>query len=95
VETLVHADIFFLITSIFVGVLIVGSAVSLFFIIPILRDLRHLSAVARREGDKIAGDIDDLRDAAREEGVKVRSIFDFVLGLFIRRQDLKRKKTTN
>ena len=52
-ETLIHADIFFFITSIFVGLLIIGVGVALFFVIPILKDLRYLSEIARREGTSV------------------------------------------
>ena len=95
--TLVHADIFFFITSIFVVILAIGTGVGLFFLILILRDLRHMSALARAEGDKLVGDIEQLRGAAKEEGQKIRSVFDFMLALFTRRQGMKQKKksTTN
>ena len=91
-ETLIQADIFFFITSIFVAVLAVGCAVALYFIVPVLKDLRHLSEIARKEGDKLAGDIDALRGAVKEEGVRVKSIFDYFLDLFIRRRKSGRKK---
>jgi hypothetical protein len=91
-ETLIHADIFFFITSIFVALLAIGAGAALFFVIPILKDLRYLSKVAREEGDKLAGDIDALRGAVKEEGVRVRSIFDYFLDLLIRRRKSVRKK---
>lgn len=91
-ETLIQADIFFFITSIFVVVLAAGCAVALYFIIPILKDLRYLSEMARKEGDKLAGDIDALRGAVKEEGVRVKSILDYFLDLFIRRRKSVRKK---
>lgn len=92
-ETLIHADIFFFITSIFVALLIFGFGIFLYYVIPILRDLRHLSDTARKEGEKLAGDIDDLRGVAKEEGMKVKTIIDYFLGLFIKRQKINRKKT--
>jgi len=91
-ETLIRADIFFFITSIFVALLTVGGVIALFFIIPILKDLRYLSKIARKEGDKLAGDIGELRDAVKEEGARVRSIADYFLDLFIRRRKAGRKK---
>lgn len=90
--TLIHADIFFFITSIFVVFLTVGFGVALVYIIPILKDMRHLSALAREEGDKFTQDIDDLRSAVKEEGMKAKSIIDYFLALFIRRQKVSRKK---
>lgn len=91
-ETLIHADVFFFITSIFVVFLTVGFGVALVYIIPILKDMRHLSALARKEGDKLTQDIDELRGAVKEEGVKVKSILDYFLALFIRQRKSGRKK---
>jgi hypothetical protein len=89
----VHADIFFFITSIFVIVLAVGSAIAFAFVILILRDLRSIASLAKESGEKLAGDLDELRDAAKQEGLKVKSIFDFFLALLVRRQNMKRTKT--
>ena len=74
------------------GLLIIGVGVALFFIIPILKDLRYLSEIARREGDKLANDVDALRGAVKEEVARVKSIFDYFLDLFIRRRKAGRKK---
>lgn len=90
--TLIHADIFFFITSIFVMCITVGFVVALVYIIPILKDMRHLSGIAKKEGDKLAGDIDGLRGAMKEEGKKAKSILDYFLSLFIRRGTVGRKK---
>lgn len=95
-ETLIHADIFFFVTSIFVVFLIVGFvilfALALVYIIPILRDMRDLSNIAKKEGDKLAGDIDELRTTVKAEGGKVKSVFDYLLSLFTRRQRIKKDK---
>ena len=69
-----------------------GFGVALVYIIPILKDMRHLSALARDEGDKLTQDIDDLRSAVKEEGIKAKSILDYFLALFMRRQKVGRKK---
>jgi len=90
--TLIQADIFFFITSISVVFLTVGFGVALMYIIPILKDMRHLSALAREEGDKLAQDIDELRSAVKEEGMKARSILGYFLALFMKRQKIERKK---
>lgn len=91
-ETVIKADIFFFITGIFVIFLTVGFGVALIYIIPILKDMRHLSALARKEGDKLAEDLDDLRNAVKEEGMKAKSILGYFLALFMKRQKIGRKK---
>ena len=90
--TLIQADIFFFITGIFVIFLTVGFGVALVYIIPILKDMRHLSALAREEGDKLAQDIDELRSAVKEEGMKAKSILGYFLALFTRRKKIGRRK---
>ena len=90
--TLVHADIFFFITTIVTVALGILVAVALWYVVLILRDLRHLSDLARTGGEKLAGDLDGLRAAAKEEGVKIKSIFDFFLSLFVRRSKRKSAK---
>ena len=96
--TLIHADIFFFITSVVTVILGILVAVALFYIVLILRDLRHISDLAQKSGDKLAGDLDELREAAKEEGLKMKTIFDFFIALLIRRAKQKmsgKKKTDN
>jgi uncharacterized membrane protein len=85
-ETLIHADIFFFITSIFVLILIITFMIAMYFIIPILKDMRDLSRMAKEEGEKIVEDIADVRHAVKGEVVRVKSISDFFLDLFKKRQ---------
>ena len=91
-QTLIHADIFFFITSIFVVILIIAFVIALFFIIPILKDMRAISRMAKDESEKIVKDIEDVRHTVRSEGVKAKSIFDFFLGLFMKQQQKRRHK---
>ena len=90
--SLIHADMFFFITTIAVIIISLLFAIALFFIVLILRDLRHLSGLAVKGGDQLADDLDDLRDAAIGEGARIRSIFDLFLGLFVRRRKRKANK---
>ena len=91
-DTLIQAQIFFFITSIFVVVLIIGSAVMFCYIIPILKDMKHISELARAEAETIADDIHALRAAAHTGSMKVKTIFDFFLALFIKREKSGRKR---
>jgi hypothetical protein len=92
VETLIRADIFFFISSVFVIVLTVGCVLALFYIIPTLKNIRHISSVAKEEGDKLADDIDGLRTTVKEKGAKVKSFFDYFLTFFTGRKKNKLKK---
>jgi len=92
--TLIHADIFFFITSIVTVVLGILVATGIIYVVLILRDVRHLSKLVREGGEKLAQDFDGLRETAKEEGLKIKTIFDFFLAIFIRRakQKFKGKK---
>lgn len=73
-RTLIHADIFFFITSIFVVVLTIVLAVAGVYFILILRDMKYISRKVKIEGEEIIGDVKELREKIREEGVGLRSI---------------------
>ena len=91
--TLIHADIFFFITSIVTVVLSILLAIALFYIILILRDLRHLSGLVRKGGETLAEDMGEIRSAMIEGGTKMKSlVFDFFYRLFMQRH--KRKTET-
>ena len=70
-NTLIHADIFFFITSIFIVFLTIGFVIMLAYIVPILKNIRYISMLARKEGDKLAQDIEGLRSTIKEEGGKL------------------------
>jgi ABC-type lipoprotein release transport system permease subunit len=89
--TLIHADIFFFITSITVIIFTIIGIIVGVYTVRILNDMKHISETMSREGDKLAGDIETFREAARAEGAKVRNIADFFLDLFVKRQKAKRE----
>lgn len=92
-EEIVHADIFFFITSIAVAICAIGSAAAFYYIIRILRDAQALMAKARKAGDEIEKDFEEARAAVRAEGARARSAFALILGFISRRlQSRERKK---
>ncbi len=76
--TLIHADIFFFITSISVVVLTVLFIVAMVYIIRILKNASQLSDTIKREGEYIAEDISDLREAYTESGMKLAYFLQFL-----------------
>jgi hypothetical protein len=91
-STLIHADIFFFLTSIFVGVLIIGAIIIIVLIIPILRDVRDLSRMVKNEGERIVNDIDELRDAVDKRKRGVQTILSYVAALITHRSKIRNKK---
>ncbi len=87
-DSLVHADIFFFITSI--AVLLGGLLLCVLIIYGILifRDIRSISQNVKRETELLAMDIDAAREHIKEHGMQFTSIFGFLKDIFSK----KRKK---
>lgn len=88
-STLIHADIFFFITTIAVVFFTIGFIIFTVYFVRILDDLKHISQKMRAEGDKLIEDVETLREKAKEEGTKIKTVLDLFLELFTRRQKLR------
>jgi len=89
-DTLIHADIFFFISTVvlvFVGILAV---VALYYVIRILRDIDEVSKKAKVEASEIIDDVRLIRAKVKEQGMKAAGIVGFI-SKFIRKK--KHKKT--
>lgn len=76
-ETLVHADIFFFITTVFVVIVGTGIALVIAHMLPVLKNMRRISEIAKNEAEKLARDIEGIRSTVKEETDKlVRDIDD-------------------
>lgn len=81
---IVHADIFFFITAIAVVVISVGAAIALYYAIVILRDVKAVAKKVRKASDELEKDFEDLRVNIKDEGVRVKSVFDLALRFIAR-----------
>lgn len=88
---LIHADIFFFITSIAVVVITAALLVFLYHAIVIARDVRAIVSRALRVEKEIETDVEKVRTTLKEEGVKTKLVTDSVLG-FIASIVLPRKR---
>jgi hypothetical protein len=61
-EDLIHADVFFFVTTIFIVVVTAVLTVASVYIIGILQDLKHISGKAKIEGEEILADVKTLRE---------------------------------
>ena len=82
-QTLIHADIFFFITSIVVILIGIGGIIAIIFIILILKNLYRLSETVRDEAGHIAEDIEELR--AKAHGFSWIIAFQLFKKFFIKR----------
>lgn len=80
-NTILQADIFFFISTILLAAATVVFIVAIVYVIKILKEARSIAALVRREGERIAADIDTFRDNLREEGMSPSGVFSFVSGL--------------
>src|SRR6185295_8910386 len=83
-STLIHADIFFFVTTIAV-VLIAGFfIVAIIYIVSILNDIHYISGVVRKETDLLAEDLEEIRDKMKREGI-LSGLLGVIAGLFTSR----------
>lgn len=93
-EDIIKADIFFFISSVAIIVFTICAIIIMFYVLRILKDMKNISRNMSQESDKFMNDIDSLRETVKAEGVKVMTVADFFLNLFIRRQKRSKEKKT-
>lgn len=74
-ETLIHADIFFFITSIAVVILTILLAVILAYAIIVFRNLKKVSEQVKRQAQNLETDIDTLRQCVKSQGLGLKLLF--------------------
>jgi biopolymer transport protein ExbB/TolQ len=85
-------DIFFAITTFVVVVWGLIGAILLIVVIRVLRHIERLSRTVADGAEDIRGDLDDFRANVREEGVRLKHIYEFFTGATSshgRRSDVK------
>lgn len=80
-ETLIHADIFFFVTTIAVALISLLFMVVIIYIVRILNDFHYISGVVRKQTDLLAEDIEGFRDGIKDRGV-FAGIYSLISGLF-------------
>lgn len=89
-ETLIHADIFFFITTIWVVIISAIVVVILWHVVFIVKDLRHISSKIREGGDTLSDDLHDLRVVMHTEGANVGHVWKYFKHLFEKRKSHKK-----
>ncbi len=90
--TLVHADIFFFISTISLCVGIIVFLILAWYVLQILRDVHEISMKAKDAAGKLESDFEALRKDMQDKGKKISSIADMILGFISRFVSPKRKK---
>ena len=89
-DTLIQADIFFFITTVITIVVGILVAVTLIYLVFLLKDLKHIAHTVRTGADILADDVNDLRKEIKREGVKVKSLVNFTKKVY-KRGNAKKK----
>lgn len=90
-DTLMHADIFFFVTTIAVVVVTLLLALVLIYLIKVLNRIKNIAEQVRDETVLFREDIHGLRDSIQREGFKVKHLFNFGYDFFKKRVGKKSK----
>lgn len=92
-DTLVHADIFFFVTTIAVVVVAAALTVALIYLAKVLSDMKKITGEAREEAALFREDLRDLRTEVRREGFQIERFLDVFRKLARRRRTARSKKS--
>ena len=90
-DDILKADIFFFVTAIAVVILSVFLVIVFLYTIRILRDIKHISTMARKESDIISEELSELRENIKEGGTKVKYFLSFFDKIHKRNKRIKQK----
>jgi len=90
-DTLIHADIFFFVTTIVVVVVGLLFVIALIYLIKILNRIKTIAEEVRDETILFREDIHGLRESIQKEGFKLKNLFSFGYDFFKKRVGKKSK----
>jgi predicted PurR-regulated permease PerM len=82
---ILHANIFFFITSVATVLIALLVSIILFYIARIMRDISDIVRKLNNASKDLERDFQDLRSEIKNEGAKLRSVVDVVLGFALSR----------
>lgn len=82
-NTLIHANIFFFITTIAVILFTILIVIILVYVVGIVRSFSYIAKRLQKESDQVADDIAELRERVKTEGEKVSNLWKFATGFFL------------
>jgi len=92
-ETLARSDLFFLITGTAVIVLSLALLALIIYVTHLVRELKDIVRIVKRETELISDDIAELRDRVAVEGVKISSFWLFIRKLWGIRSSRRGRRT--
>jgi hypothetical protein len=80
-DTLIHADIFFFVTTIAVIVVAIAIVVVSFYLVGFLRRARDIAEEFKRETVLLREDVHNARMRVKAGGLRLAHLFDFFRGM--------------
>jgi hypothetical protein len=91
-ETLIHADVFFFVSTIALLVVVFFLAIVLAYVVTILKDVKHVTRKIREESDEVIEDLQLLRSHIKNEGFKIVTLGGFLTRFFNRKKRTKKSE---
>jgi hypothetical protein len=80
--SLIHADIFFFVTTIVVVIVGTALTIALIYLAKVLSDIKEITRQVKEEAILVRGDIADLRRDVKREGFRIERFVSFFRTLF-------------
>lgn len=90
-NNIIHADIFFFISSIATVIITIILSIAGYYVILIVRDAKYISAKLRNATDDLEEKFQEIREQVSEEGRRAKYIVDFFLGRFMEKKKSRSK----
>jgi len=91
-DTLIHADIFFFVTTIAVVVITIALTVLIVYLVKVFRNVREITEMVNEETVLLRRDIGDLRNEIRARGTRAAGAFDWIERFFGETKKSRSKK---
>jgi hypothetical protein len=92
-DTLIHADIFFFVTTVAVVVVAVAFTAALVYLIKVLRQVEDIGKEIKAEAVLVREDIHGLRTGVKREGFRLQALMNFFQNIFKKRVRATKSKT--
>jgi hypothetical protein len=89
---LIHADIFFMVTTAALVIVTIIAVIALVYAVAILKDIKYVSKRIKTESDEVIEDIHVLRTSIKEHGFKISVLTSLFSKFFLRKRKGKRKE---
>lgn len=95
-DTLIHADVFFFVTTIAVVVITIALTVFIIYLVKVLNNVRKIAEAVNEETVLLRRDIADIRSEVRKRGERAAGAMDWferLLGITKKSRSKKKQKT--